>query len=291
MSETKLTIRDIIEKKRGGGKITALTAYDASFARLLDQAGIDILLVGDSLGMVVLGYDSTVPVTMAEMLHHARAVNRGRHRSLLVGDMPFLSYQSSTREAIRNGGRFLKEAGCDAVKVEGGLEMADIVQAMVRAGIPVMGHIGLTPQTASQLGGFRVQGRDADSARELLAAARALEESGAFALVLECIPDRLAQMITDRLAIPTIGIGAGSGCDGQVLVTHDLLGLFEKFVPRFVKTYANLAPAIKEAVYRPGPFRQLSIVLPCASIHRQSRTKNKVEDAAGSTDMFLRERT
>jgi 3-methyl-2-oxobutanoate hydroxymethyltransferase len=248
MSETKLTIRDIIEKKRGGGKITALTAYDASFARLLDQAGIDILLVGDSLGMVVLGYDSTVPVTMAEMLHHARAVNRGRHRSLLVGDMPFLSYQSSTREAIRNGGRFLKEAGCDAVKVEGGPEVADIVQAMVRAGIPVMGHIGLTPQTASQLGGFRVQGRDADSARELLAAARALEESGAFALVLECIPDRLAQMITDRLAIPTIGIGAGSGCDGQVLVTNDLLGLFEKFVPRFVKTYANLAPAIKEAV-------------------------------------------
>lgn len=248
MPETKLTIRDIIEKKQGGGKITVLTAYDASFARLLDQAGIDILLVGDSLGMVVLGYDSTVPVTMAEMLHHARAVNRGRHRSLLVADMPFLSYQSSIREAIRNGGRFLKEAGCDAVKVEGGLEMADVVQAMVRAGIPVMGHIGLTPQTASQLGGFRVQGKDADSARELLAAARALEEAGAFALVLECIPDRLAQMITDRLAIPTIGIGAGPGCDGQVLVTHDLLGLFEKFVPRFVRTYANLAPAIKEAV-------------------------------------------
>lgn len=248
MPETTLTIRDIIEKKQEGGRITMLTAYDASFARLLDQAGIDILLVGDSLGMVVLGYDSTVPVTMAEMLHHARAVNRGRQRSLLVGDMPFLSYQSGARDAILNGGRFLKEAGCDGVKVEGGVEIAEIVRAMVRAGIPVMGHIGLTPQTASQLGGFRVQGTDVDSARELLAAARALEEAGAFALVLECIPDRLAQMITAQLAIPTIGIGAGPGCDGQVLVTHDLLGLFEKFVPRFVKAYTNLAPTVKEAV-------------------------------------------
>jgi 3-methyl-2-oxobutanoate hydroxymethyltransferase len=185
---------------------------------------------------------------MTEMLHHAQAVNRGRRRSLLVGDMPFLSYQSGARDAVLNGGRFLKEAGCDGVKVEGGAEIADIVRAMVRAGIPVMGHIGLTPQTASQLGGFRVQGTDAESARELLADARAMEEAGAFALVLECIPDRLARMITEQLAIPTLGIGAGPGCDGQVLVTHDLLGLFEKFVPRFVKAYANLAPAIKEAV-------------------------------------------
>ncbi|MDA8164578.1 MAG: 3-methyl-2-oxobutanoate hydroxymethyltransferase [Desulfobacteraceae bacterium] len=248
MPETKLTIKAIIDRKREGGKITVLTAYDASFARLLDQAGIDILLVGDSLGMVVLGYDSTVPVTLEEMLHHARAVGRGRQRSLLVGDMPFLSYQSGPRDAILNGGRFLKEARCDAVKVEGGAEIADTVRAMVRAGIPVMGHIGLTPQTASQLGGFRVQGRDAASARQLIAAARSLEEAGAFAVVLECIPDQLAGMITRQLAIPTIGIGAGPGCDGQVLVTHDLLGLFEKFVPRFVKQYANLAPMVKEAV-------------------------------------------
>ena len=248
MPETKLTIKAIIDRKREGGKITVLTAYDASFARLLDQAGIDILLVGDSLGMVVLGYDSTVPVTLEEMLHHARAVGRGRQRSLLVGDMPFLSYQSGPRDAILNGGRFLKEARCDAVKVEGGAEIADTVRAMVRAGIPVMGHIGLTPQTASQLGGFRVQGRDAASARQLIAAASSLEEAGAFAVVLECIPDQLAGMITRQLAIPTIGIGAGPGCDGQVLVTHDLLGLFEKFVPRFVKQYANLAPMVKEAV-------------------------------------------
>jgi 3-methyl-2-oxobutanoate hydroxymethyltransferase len=248
MPAKTITIRDIIDKKRAGEKITMLTAYDASFAHLLDQAGVDILLVGDSLGMVVLGYDSTVPVTLAEMLHHARAVARGRNRSLLVGDMPFLTYQAGPPGAILNAGRFLKEAGCDAVKMEGGLEIVDIVQAVVRAGIPVMGHIGLTPQTAGQLGGFRVQGRDADSAQQLLAAALALEGAGAFALVLECIPDQLAQEITASLKIPTIGIGAGPACDGQVLVTHDLLGMFEKFVPRFVKTYINLAPLIKEAV-------------------------------------------
>jgi 3-methyl-2-oxobutanoate hydroxymethyltransferase len=248
MSLKKITVRDIIERKKLGEKITVLTAYDASFSRLLDQAGVDILLVGDSLGMVVLGYDSTVPVTMEEMIHHARAVAKGRNRSLLVGDLPFLSYQAGPRDAILNAGRFLKEAGCDAVKMEGGSEIVDIVRAVVRAGIPVMGHIGLTPQTAGQLGGFRVQGRDAESARQLLAAARALEDAGVFGLVLECIPDSLAQEITASLAIPTIGIGAGSACDGQVLVTHDLLGMFEKFVPRFVKTYVHLAPLIKEAV-------------------------------------------
>jgi 3-methyl-2-oxobutanoate hydroxymethyltransferase len=284
MSLKKITIRDIIDKKRAGGKITMLTAYDASFAHLLDQAGVDILLVGDSLGMVVLGYDSTVPVTLAEMLHHARAVARGRNRSLLVGDMPFLTYQAGPAEAIANAGRFLKEADCDAVKMEGGVVIVDIVRAVVRAGIPVMGHIGLTPQTAGQLGGFRVQGRDAESAQKLLAAALALEEAGAFALVLECIPDQLAQEITARLTIPTIGIGAGPACDGQVLVTHDLLGMFEKFVPRFVKTYINLAPLMKEAVVsyieevQAGLFPASEHSYPKHSEQDSSRNQKKIED-------------
>ena len=234
--------------KKAGEKITMLTAYDASFARLLDSAGVDVLLVGDSLGMVLLGYESTVPVTMDEMIHHASAVKRGTQNALLVGDMPFMSYQVSIEEAVRNGGRFLKEAGCDAVKLEGGSEVCETVQALVRAGISVMGHIGLTPQTAGQLGGYRVQGKDAESARRLLADAQALEKAGAFGVVLECIPDSLARLITESLTIPTIGIGAGVNCDGQVLVSHDLLGMFEKFVPSFVKKYANLAPQMKEAV-------------------------------------------
>ncbi len=225
-----------------------LTAYDASFARLVDAAGADIILVGDSLGMVVLGYESTVPVSMEEMLHHAKAVRRGAGEAFVVGDMPFLSYQVSVGEAIANAGRFMKEAGCDAVKLEGGEEVAETVRALVRAGIPVMGHIGLTPQTAGQLGGYKVQGRDAASARKLLAAARALERAGAFAVVLECLPDKLARAIAEAIAIPAIGIGAGNGCDGQVLVTHDLLGMFEKFVPSFVKNYAKLAPQMKEAL-------------------------------------------
>jgi len=244
----KLTIKDIILRKKGGEKISMLTAYDAGFARLLDSSGIDIILVGDTLGMVLLGYESTVPVTMEEMLHHSRAVNHGVEQAVLVGDMPFLSYQVSIRDAIINAGRFLKEAGCDAVKLEGGTEVCDTVQALVKAGVPVMGHIGLTPQTASQLGGYKVQGRDMASARMLLRSAKALEEAGVFAMVLECVPSQLAKVITDSIAIPTIGIGAGKFCDGQVLVTHDLLGMFEKFVPSFVKTYANLAPQIRKAI-------------------------------------------
>ncbi len=244
----KRTVRDIIDQKGSGDKIVMLTAYDASFARFLDRSGVEIVLVGDSLGMVALGYESTVPVTMEEMLHHSRAVKHGVEQALLVGDMPFLSYQVDPREAISNGGRFLKEAGCDAVKLEGGLEICTTVAAMVRAGIPVMGHIGLTPQTAGALGGYKVQGRDAQSARRLLAEAKGLAEAGAFALVLECIPDKLAAAITASIAIPTIGIGAGVQCDGQVLVSHDLLGMFEKFVPSFVKRYANLAPQIAEAI-------------------------------------------
>ncbi len=244
----KLTVRDIVNLKEAGEKIVVLTAYDASFGRLLDRSGIEIVLVGDSLGMVLLGYESTVPVTMEEMLHHCRAVKHGVERALLVGDMPFLSYQVDRREAIANAGRFLKEAGCDAVKVEGGLEICETVAAMVRAGIPVMGHIGLTPQTAGALGGYKVQGKDGESARRLLAEAKGLAEAGAFALVLECIPDKLAGAITASIGIPTIGIGAGPQCDGQVLVSHDLLGMFEKFVPSFVKRYADLAPQIAGGV-------------------------------------------
>lgn len=244
----KKTVRDIINMKAAGEKITMLTAADYSIACLLDASGIDVVLVGDSLGMVVLGYDSTVPVSMDEMIHHAKAVGRGIKNGLLVGDMPFLSYQVDRSEAIRNAGRFLKEAGCDAVKVEGGELICDTVSSIVRAGIPVMGHIGLTPQTAGQLGGYKVQGKDVDSARKLLSQAKALEAAGVFALVLECIPDKLSGMISEAIGIPTIGIGAGVECDGQVLVTHDLLGMFEKFVPSFVKSYVKLAPQIKDAV-------------------------------------------
>jgi 3-methyl-2-oxobutanoate hydroxymethyltransferase len=244
----KLTIQDIIAMKKNGEKISMLTAYDAGFAGFLDEAGIDMVLVGDSLGNVLLGYSSTITVTMAEMLHHCKAVSRGVKRAVLVGDMPFMSYQVSQSEAIANAGRFLKEAGCGAVKLEGGTEVCDTVKAIVRAGIPVVGHIGLTPQTASQLGGYRVQGRDAESARRLLQSARDLVLAGVFALVLECIPAQLSEIITREIPVPTIGIGAGIHCDGQVLVTHDMVGMFEKFIPSFVKQYVNLAPLIKEAV-------------------------------------------
>lgn len=244
----KITVKDFRDMKGSGHKISMLTAYDASMARLLDSAGADALLIGDSLGMVVLGYDSTVPVTMEEMLHHAGAVSRGTERALVIGDMPFGSYQVTAEQAVVNGVRFLKEAGCDCVKLEGGAEVCDAVRALVRAGVPVIGHIGLTPQTAGQLGGFKVQGRDMAAARKLFADAKALEEAGVFGIVLEAVPASLAEIITSTVAVPTIGIGAGPGCDGQVLVTNDLLGLFEKFTPGFVKKYLNLAPEIKKAV-------------------------------------------
>lgn len=250
MERKKVTFQDLKEWKRSGRKITMLTAYDFAMASFIDRSGIDLVLVGDSVGMVVLGYESTVPVTMEEMLHHCRAVRRGLRYALLVGDMPFLSYQVSLEEAVRNAGRFIKEAGCDAVKLEGGLEMAETVQAIVRAGIPVMGHIGLTPQTAGQLGGFKVQGKDLESAQRLLDSASALEAAGAFAIVLECIPDLLAARITRKITIPTIGIGAGPDCDGQVLVTNDLLGLFDRFTPKFVKQYQQLFPLILSSLER-----------------------------------------
>ncbi len=248
MERAKMTIAELLEKKRRGEKITMLTAYDFYTAAMIDQAGVDTILVGDSLGMVVLGYDSTVPVTMEEMLHHCKAVRRGTQKAFLIGDMPFMSYNVTQSEAVRNAGRFIKEAGCDAVKLEGGSEMAPVVRAVVQAGIPVCGHIGLTPQTATKLSGFKVQGKDAESARQLMDSARALDEAGAFMLVLECIPDAIAAEISKNISIPTIGIGAGPQCDGQVLVTNDLLGLFEKFVPKFVKQYCKLAPQIKDAL-------------------------------------------
>lgn len=247
MERKKRTIPDIRQKKEDGRKITLLTAYDYPSGRLIDEAGIDIILIGDSLAMTVLGYESTVAVTMDEMIHHSKAVKRGTRYALLVGDMPFMSFNVSAEETIKNAGRFIKEGGCDAVKLEGGLEAAETVKSLVKAGIPVMGHIGLTPQTAVSLGGFKVQGKDAVSAGQLIASAAALEDAGCFAIVLECVPDKLAGLITKNLKIPTIGIGAGPCCDGQALVTNDMIGLFDRFTPRFVKKYANLYSELMEA--------------------------------------------
>lgn len=224
-----------------------LTAYDYPTALAIDQAGIDSILVGDSLGMVVLGYQTTLPVTMGDMLHHCQAVSRGARYALLIGDMPFLTYQTEPTEAVRNAGRFLQEAGMDAVKLEGGRERLDAIRAIISAGIPVQGHLGLTPQSVHQFGGFKPQGRDAQAARRLLEDAILLQDAGCFSLVLESVPARLAAYISKQLQIPTIGIGAGAGCDGQVLVTHDLLGLFDRFTPRFVKKYANLHGILSEA--------------------------------------------
>ena len=235
-------------KKERGEPLSMLTAYDYLTARAVDQAGIDSILVGDSLGMVMLGYENTLPVTMEEMLHHCRAVSRGASRALLIGDMPFMSYQVSTPEAVRNAGRFLQEAGMDAVKLEGGAERLDAVEAMIGAGIPVLGHLGLTPQSVHQLGGFKTQGTNAEAARQLLADARLLDQAGCFGIVLESVPDRVAEYVSSQISIPTIGIGAGAGCDGQVLVTHDLLGLFDKFTPKFVKQYALLHKEIDSAL-------------------------------------------
>lgn len=236
----KVTTQTLRRKKQLGERISMLTAYDYPTALAIDQAGVDSILVGDSLGMVVLGYANTLPVTMEDMLHHSKAVARGTQYALLIGDMPFMSYQAELHQAVRNAGRFLQEGGMDAVKLEGGRERVETIRAIVSAGIPVMGHIGLTPQSVNLFGGFRPQGRDAIAARRLVEDALILEEVGCFSLVLESVPAQLAEFITQKLAIPTIGIGAGAGCDGQVLVTHDLLGLFERFTPRFVKKYANL---------------------------------------------------
>lgn len=244
----KVTIQNLMEKKAKGFPITMLTAYDYPMASIIDNAGIDIILVGDSVANVILGLESTTEVGMAEMLHHAKAVRRGVKNALLVGDMPFESYQLNPEDSVKNASRFIDEAGCDAVKLEWFKDCLAATKRTVKAGIPVMGHIGLTPQTADKLGGFKVQGKDAEAANRLIEQAELLEKTGSFSIVLECIPDVLAELITERLHIPTIGIGAGPKCDGQVLVTHDLLGLYEKFRPKFVKRYSNLSEQIRKAV-------------------------------------------
>jgi 3-methyl-2-oxobutanoate hydroxymethyltransferase len=244
----KVTVSVLQAKKARREPITMLTAYDYPTALIMDNAGIDSLLVGDSLGMVVLGYENTLPVTMEDMLHHCKAVSRGASKAHLIGDMPFMSYQVSAAEAVRNAGRFLQEGGMDAVKLEGGRERAAAIKAIVSAGIPVMGHLGLTPQSVHKLGGWKIQGKSADAALRLVEDAHLLENAGCYALVLEAIPDRLAELISRRLQIPVIGIGAGAGCDGQVLVAHDMLGMFQRFTPIFVKKYADLNAQITEAV-------------------------------------------
>jgi 3-methyl-2-oxobutanoate hydroxymethyltransferase len=244
----KITIPDIYKRKAEGRKITVLTAYDYPTAQIVDEAGIDIALVGDSLAMVVQGIDNTLPVTMDEMIYHTKLVSRAVKTSLVVGDMPFLSYQAGIDDAVRNAGRFLKEAGAEAVKLEGGTSVAGVIRAIVAAGIPVMGHVGLTPQSVHALGGHKVQGRDEAAREKVLADARAVQEAGAFSVVLEAIPSALAGEISGMLSIPTIGIGAGPHCDGQVLVIHDLLGLFDRFTPKFVKRYASLKGEAVRAV-------------------------------------------
>ncbi|MBO8136989.1 MAG: 3-methyl-2-oxobutanoate hydroxymethyltransferase [Desulfotomaculum sp.] len=243
-----VTTVDLLKMKQEKQPITMLTAYDYSTAVLVDSAGIDLILVGDSLGNVVLGYDTTVPVTMDDILHHVKAVTRGVKRSLVIADMPFMSYHISEEETMRNAARLLQEGGAKAVKIEGGRQVVDKVKKLTEAGIPVMGHLGLTPQSVHQMGGYRVQGKTADAARMLMEDARALQEAGVFALVLECIPAELAKQVTEELKIPTIGIGAGVNCDGQVLVIHDLLGINNQFKPKFVKRYANLHDEIMKAL-------------------------------------------
>ncbi|MDH3442727.1 MAG: 3-methyl-2-oxobutanoate hydroxymethyltransferase [Deltaproteobacteria bacterium] len=247
-STNKITVPEILKMKKRGDKITCLTAYDYSFARILDEAGVDILLVGDSVGCVVQGQPNTLSVTMENMIYHVRAVARGCKRALLVGDMPFLSYQVSQEIAVKNAGRFLQEAAAEAVKLEGGVAQRQTIEAIVSAGIPVMGHVGLTPQSVHAFGGYKIQGKETATRKRILNDARAVEEAGAFSVVLEGMPADLAGEITAQLSIPTIGIGAGPDCDGQVLVIHDMLGLFDDFTPKFVKRYAELKGAMSGAV-------------------------------------------
>lgn len=247
MEEIKVTIKDVLSLK-GKRKITMLTAYDYPLASLVDKAAIDMILVGDSLANVVLGLDSTTKVGMTEMIHHAKAVTRAVKHALVIGDMPYDSYQVNPEDSVKNAQRFIDEAKCDAVKLEWFDRCLEVTEKIIKAGIPVMGHIGLTPQTADKLGGFKVQGKDAETAKRLIEQAGELEKLGCFSIVLECVPDKIAGMITARLKIPTIGIGAGINCDGQVLVIHDLLGLFERFKPKFVKQYINLTPQIQNAL-------------------------------------------
>jgi len=244
----KTTVQDFLKKKTEGRKITVLTAYDYPFAQIVDEAGIDAVLVGDSLGVVVQGLENTLPVTMDEMIYHTKMVSRAVRNALVIGDMPFMSYQAGIEDAVRNAGRFLKEGGAAAIKIEGGSEIADRISAMTRSDIPVMAHIGLTPQSIHRMGGYKVQGKTKSAARKLIEEAKVVEDAGAFSVVLEGIPLTLAREITKVLSIPTIGIGAGPYCDGQVLVLHDVLGLFDRFVPKFVKRYANLKQETVSAI-------------------------------------------
>jgi 3-methyl-2-oxobutanoate hydroxymethyltransferase len=248
MSKNKVTVLDVQQAKKEGRKLVMCTAYDYPFGLMADEAGMDMVLVGDSLGMVVMGLDGTVEVTMEHMIHHIKAVARGCKGPLIVGDMPFMSYNTSVREAIQNAGRLMKEGGCEAIKLEGGIDFKLTIQAIVKAGIPVQGHIGLTPQTASALGGFKMQGRDALAAKRIIEDARALEDAGVFSMILEAVPASLGQMVAEAVKVPVIGIGAGPDVDGQVLVTHDMIGLFDKFVPKFVKQYTQVGKTILEAL-------------------------------------------
>jgi len=248
MAETKVTVPGIIQAKKEGRKLVMVTAYDYPFGLMADEAGADMVLVGDSLGMVVLGLDSTVPVTMEMMIHHIQAVVRGCRRAMVIGDMPFMSYNTGIRDAVINAGRLMKEGCCDAVKLEGGVDFAPVVEAIVKAGIPVQGHVGLTPQTASALGGFKMQGKDAAAARRIIEDASALEAAGAFSIVAEAVPAPLGALLAETVAVPIIGIGAGVDVDGQVLVTHDMVGLFDRFVPKFVKQYTRVRPTIIDAI-------------------------------------------
>ncbi len=244
----KQTVATFQEAKQNQKKLTMLTAYDYSTAKLFDEAGIDSLLVGDSLGMVMLGYEDTLSVTMEDMLHHCKAVARGAKQAMVICDLPFLSYQTSVYDAVKNAGRLLQEGRAQAVKLEGGADMCPQIRAIVQASIPVMGHLGLTPQSVHAFGGFRVQGKTEDAAQKLIDDARRVEEAGAFALVLECVPAKLAQRISQMVSIPTIGIGAGAGCDGQVLVYQDMLGMYSDFTPKFVKRFGDVGACIQDAV-------------------------------------------
>jgi len=248
MSNKKVTILAVQQAKEENRKLTMVTAYDYPFGLLADEAGIDIVLVGDSLGMVVMGLEGTVAVNMEHMIHHIRAVTRGCKNPFIVGDMPFMSYNTSIREAIINAGRLLKEGGCESIKLEGGVDFAPTIEAIVKAGIPVQGHIGLTPQTAGALGGFKMQGRDAAAAKQIIDDAKALEDAGVFSMILEAVPAPLGKLVAEAVKVPVIGIGAGPDVDGQVLVTHDMIGLFDKFVPKFVKQYTNIRKVILDAL-------------------------------------------
>jgi 3-methyl-2-oxobutanoate hydroxymethyltransferase len=282
MGNKKITVVDVQQAKEAGRKLAMCTAYDYPFGLLAQEAGMDIALVGDSLGMVVLGMEGTVAVTMEDMIHHVKAVVRGCKLPLVVGDMPFMSYNTGIRDAIVNAGRLMKEGGCDAVKLEGGKDFAPVIEAVVKAGIPVQGHVGLTPQTAGALGGFKIQGKDAEAALRIIDDAKALEAAGVFSMIAEAIPAPLGRLLAESVKVPVIGIGAGPDVDGQVLVMHDMLGLFDRFTPKFVKQYANLRPTILEAFQKyaeevrggvfPGP--EQSFAMPEETL---ARLKSKIE--------------